>query len=106
MLLKYLFTRTSFSGRTYPETWAGGEGELDGPRVVPGSYQARLTVGEGDAAVVKTVPFTVKADPRSKASQADLQAQYDFLLSVRDKLSEVNTEIRRIRQVRSEIAAR
>ncbi|MEO8505586.1 MAG: glycosyl hydrolase [Acidobacteriota bacterium] len=85
--------------------WAGGEGELDGPRVVPGKYKARLTVGEGDSAVVKTVPFEIKADPRSKVSPADLQAQYDFLLDVRDKLSEVNTEIRRIRQVRTEIGA-
>jgi hypothetical protein len=47
----------------------------------------------------------VLADPRSKTCQAELQAQYDFLLAVRDKLSLMLTEIRRIRQVGGEIEA-
>jgi hypothetical protein len=83
--------------------WAGTD--LEGPRVVPGNYQARLTVGEGAEAKVETASFEVKADPRSKTSAADLQAQYDFLLSARDKLTLMHTEIRRIRQVRSQLEA-
>src|SRR5436190_4425752 len=83
--------------------WAGTD--LEGPRVVPGNYQARLTVGEGDSAKAETASFEVKADPRAKTSAADLQAQYDFLLSARDKLTAMHTEIRRIRQVRSQLEA-
>ena len=83
--------------------WAGTD--LTGPRVLPGDYQARLTVGEGAEAKTQTVAFTVKADPRSKTTAAELSAQYDFLLAIRDKLTAMHTEIRRIRQVRSQLDA-
>lgn len=73
--------------------------DLAGPRVPPGRYQARLTVG-GES---QTVPFEVKADPRSRTSPADLEAQYQFLLGVRDKLSEIHREIGRIRDVRRQL---
>jgi len=74
-------------------------GETDGPKVVPGSYMARLTVGDKEA----TVPFEVKADPRSSATQADLQKQFDFLLDVRDKLTETHEAIKKIRAVRGQL---
>ena len=74
---------------------------LDGPRAVPGDYRARLTVGEWSA----EVPFQVVADPRSSATQADFQAQFDFLIAVRDKLSEMHGEIGRIRDARKQIEA-
>ncbi|HEX9794074.1 MAG TPA: family 16 glycoside hydrolase [Planctomycetota bacterium] len=78
--------------------WSGG---VDGPRAVPGSYRARLTKG-GE---VRTVGFEILADPRSAASQADLQAQFDFLLRIRDELSRVHRGVDRIRAVRGQIEA-
>ncbi len=72
-----------------------------GPRVPPGSYQVRLTV---DGAV-ETVGFEVKPDPRSSASAADLTAQFDFLVAVRDKLSEVHRAVGFIRDTRGSIDA-
>jgi photosystem II stability/assembly factor-like uncharacterized protein len=75
-------------------------GDQTGPRVPPGRYQARLTV----AGQSQTVPFEVKADPRSKATPADLKAQYDFLVAVRDKLSQVHGEIAHVRDVRRQLA--
>ena len=75
--------------------------DLDGPRAVPGGYRARLTVGDWSA----EVPFEVVADPRSSATQADFQAQFDFLIEVRDKLSETHAEIGRIRDARGQIEA-
>jgi hypothetical protein len=76
-------------------------GNPPGPRVAPGRYQVRLTV---DGAV-ETADFEVRPDPRSSTSVADLQAQYDFLLSIRDKLSETHRAIGFIRETRGSIDA-
>jgi photosystem II stability/assembly factor-like uncharacterized protein len=76
--------------------WGGG---TSGPRVFPGMVQVRLTVGDQQ----KTVPLEVRQEPRTSASAADLKAQFDFVLGVHDKLSEVNEQITRIREVRKEL---
>jgi hypothetical protein len=57
-------------------------GGLTGPRVVPGTYQARLKVGT----IEETVKFDVKPDPRATASLSDYESQLKFLLDVRDAL--------------------
>ena len=72
---------------------------LDGPRAVPGDYRARLTVGEWSA----EVPFEVVADPRTSATPEDFQAQFDFLIAVRDQLSRAHGEIGRIRDAKKQI---
>jgi photosystem II stability/assembly factor-like uncharacterized protein len=87
-----------------PETFEGiilWNGIENGPTVPPGSYRAKLTVGEWTA----TVPFEVKPDPRVGAPAADLRAQFDFLLGVRDELSEVHREIRSIRLLTGDLEA-
>ena len=78
--------------------WAG---TTRGPRAVPGVYQARLIVGDDST----TVPFEIKKDPRSSSTIADLQAQFDFLMEIRDKLSETHRAIKKIRDVRSQTKA-
>ncbi len=98
------FNRYAWNLR-YPEAkkfeglvlWGGG---TDGPRVPPGAYSARLTVGD-DAPV--TVPIQLKQDPRASASQADLDAQFQFLLTANRKLSEIHEQIERIREVRTQL---
>jgi photosystem II stability/assembly factor-like uncharacterized protein len=52
-----------------------------------------------------TVPFEVKPDPRSSATAADYQAQFDFISAVRDTLSATHREIGRIREARGQIEA-
>ncbi len=74
---------------------------LDGPRAVPGDYRARLTHGDWAA----EVPFKIVADPRSSATQADFDAQFEFLLSVRDQLSQMHGEIGRIRDAKKQVEA-
>jgi photosystem II stability/assembly factor-like uncharacterized protein len=76
--------------------WGGG---TTGPRVAPGAYNVRLTVGEE----TRTASAELKQDPRNKTSQADLQAQFDFLLAANRKLTEVHTQIERIREVRKQL---
>ena len=73
--------------------WSGG---TLGPRVPPGTYTIRLTVGDQTL----TAPFELRQDPRSTATAADLKGQFDFLMSVHDKLSQVNEQITRVRDVR------
>lgn len=77
-------------------TWGG----LPAPRAVPGQYHARLRVGAEEI----VVPCEVKADPRSKASQADLEAQFQFVLAARDKLTQTHKAIIRIRDIRDQLA--
>lgn len=80
---------------------AGGRGG-SGPTVVPGKYQVRLTAG---ASQVK--PLTVKIDPRSAAdgiTVADLQAQYDHNVKVRDLVSEVNKLVAALEEQRRRLA--
>ncbi len=74
-------------------------GEPQGPLAVPGSYQVRLTA----AGQTLTQPFEIREDPRSKATQEDLEAQYQFLSEIRDKLTETHDAIRRIRDVRGQL---
>lgn len=74
-------------------------GSLTGPRAIPGTYQARIKFGDQQ----QTVSFEVKPDPRSSATAAETEAQFNFLLSVRDKLTETHTGIKQIRGVREQI---
>ncbi|HYX52966.1 MAG TPA: hypothetical protein VE783_05910, partial [Candidatus Limnocylindrales bacterium] len=78
--------------------WGGG---TDGPEAVPGQYQVRLTV-QGKS---YTAPLEIKADPRLKVTQADLQKQLDLLLKIRDSVTQAHDTINQIREVRGQIEA-
>ena len=91
---------------SYPdaETFDGlvmWSGSVRGPRAAPGTFRARLVVG-GDST---EVPFEVRPDPRSTSTKADLNEQFAFVLSVRDKLTEIHEGIKRIRSVRTDVNA-
>jgi len=73
----------------------------DGPRVAPGTYRARLMVGEK----ISETSFEVLPDPRGSSGPEDYAAQLDFLMQVRDKLTETHREIGRIRDVRKQLDA-
>jgi hypothetical protein len=49
------------------------------------------------------VPFVIKPNPNYAATEADYDAQVAFLLSVRDKFSEIQKAIKDIRAVRSQV---
>ncbi|MDQ6832069.1 MAG: glycosyl hydrolase, partial [Chloroflexota bacterium] len=74
------------------------EESVAGPLVVPGTYQVRLTVGDA----TQTATFRVAKDPRVDVSQRDLEAQRDFLLQLRDKLTETHEAILMLRNVRAQ----
>ncbi len=73
----------------------------EGPKAVPGNYRARLTVGD----VSQDVMFEILPDPRSASTVADYRAQFDFVQESRDLLSRTHGEIRRIRELRTQLDA-
>jgi hypothetical protein len=76
-------------------------GYTGGPKVVPGTYTARLATATGDTL---TQSFEVKMDPRLQdVTKADLQAQHDLATSIRDTLNAVYDAIRTLRSVREQV---
>ena len=72
-----------------------------GPLAVPGEYQVSLSINGEE----QNQTFEIMADPRSSSSQSDLQEQFDFLIDVRDKLSEANQTVIDIRKISKQIKA-
>lgn len=85
---------------TFPNMilWAAGS---NGPRALPGDYSVRLRVGER---APLTQPFSMKLDPRAASvTLADLQAQFDLAMQVRDRTSAANEAVIRIRDVKAQV---
>ncbi|MEP6789180.1 MAG: glycosyl hydrolase, partial [Acidobacteriota bacterium] len=75
-------------------------GSLTGPRVTPGNYQVRLSLG---GKVVSTEPFALKADPRLTITQEDFVKQYEFLQKISAKISEIHAAILELRDIRTQL---
>jgi hypothetical protein len=76
--------------------WAAG---TNGPVAPPGTYSVRMTAGSETL----TQPIRVLKDPRSTATDADLQAQFQLLIQIRDKVSEANNAVRTVRNMRWQV---
>jgi hypothetical protein len=77
-------------------------GTTTGPEAAPGSYTVRLTV---DGRTV-SAPLVVKRHPLHEATDADLQAQTTIALAIRDKVSEANSAVIKIRDLKQQVADR
>ncbi|MEO6237937.1 MAG: glycosyl hydrolase, partial [Vicinamibacterales bacterium] len=73
-----------------------------GPMALPGTYQVRLTV-DGKS---QTQPLVVRKHPLRSTADADLQQQFTLALQIRDKVSEANNAVIRIRRIKDEIKDR
>ena len=74
-----------------------------GPAAPPATYQVRLNV-DGKT---QLQPVTVKRNPRyTDVTDADLQAQFDMAIKIRDKVSEANQAVIDIRNVKAQVADR
>ncbi len=76
--------------------WAGG---LTGPKAIPGTYKAKLTVNGKST----ETEFEILKDPRTAGSMADIKAQFDFSIAIRDKLTETHKAIKKIRTTNDQI---
>lgn len=70
-----------------------------GPKVVPGKYKVRLTVNGQSS----EQDFEVLKDPRIATTQEDFNAQLDFLIKVRDKVSDANQGVIDIRRIKEDL---
>jgi len=75
-------------------------GGVPGFRVMPGTYTARLTVG--DAASLSE-SFEVRGDPRIDAANTDFAANQRFLSTIADALVELHSGVNDIRDVRDQV---
>jgi gas vesicle protein len=88
----------------YPESeriegmilWNGVPGGIVAP---PGSYFAKVKMGKDSA----EVPFSLKADPNYKLTQAEYEQQFSFLKTVQEKFNETQKSLKDIRSLRTQI---
>ena len=76
--------------------WAG---QTQGPKAVPGAYQVRLTVG----GKTQTQSFEVRKDPRIETTPEEFAKQFELLMQIRDKLTQMHRTILEIRDARKQI---
>jgi photosystem II stability/assembly factor-like uncharacterized protein len=74
----------------------------NGPMVLPGTYQVRLTV-DGSSA---TRPLAVKKHPLRNTSDDALAAQFRLASEIRDAVNEANNAVIRIRRIKQAVAER
>ncbi len=74
-------------------------GSLNGPKALPGKYSAKLLLNGEE----QSQPFEVKMDPRASGKPGDLNAQFDFIMELKDKVSEGHTTIKNIRSIREQL---
>ena len=76
-------------------TW----GSPAGPRVAPGTYRARLRIGDWS----ETVEFEVASDPRLEVRREDLTARFELSKKVWESITEAHDAVRRLRDVREQV---
>ena len=74
-------------------------GFVGGPKAPPGNYFAKFKSGSDST----EVPFTILADPNYKTSLTEYQEQFNHLITIRDKSSEIMTAIKNIREIRQQM---
>ncbi len=74
-------------------------GSTDGPQAAPGNYKVKMTVGDEE----QIRDFEILQDPRSEVSLAEIQEKFDFMMEVRDKVTEGHQAIVDIRKIRQQL---
>ncbi|MGH9197727.1 MAG: sialidase, partial [Acidimicrobiia bacterium] len=86
--------------RVGPEGWRPlPEGGRMSVLVPPGTYTVKLTVGGQEF----SQPLSIKKDPNSAATEADIQTQMEMLLDIRNDLETVADMTNQIEIVRSQL---
>jgi len=73
-----------------------------GPKAPPGRYQVRLKVGDDTL----TAGFAIVRNPALTSTEADLQEQFRLATAIRDRVSEANEAVIRIRGLKEQLADR
>jgi len=83
-----------------PEALFTERRHANGPLAIPGAYQVRLQVGD----TVVTQQFEIRHDPRVTATPAHFGAQFALWVRIRDKLSEANNLVNRLRRLQRQVS--
>lgn len=75
------------------------QGPPRGPQVVPGIYTARLFLGDKPFGETKV---EVRVDPTVQITAAELQAQFDLAMRLRDMLSPLNDGLRQLDSIKTQ----
>lgn len=73
---------------------------LNGPTALPGTYKVSLSK---NGQQIETQTFEILKDPRIKSTDADLQQQFDFTLSVQEKITSIHKTLKQIAKVREQL---
>jgi photosystem II stability/assembly factor-like uncharacterized protein len=71
------------------------------PKAAPGEYTVELTVN----GTTQRQTFRLLKDPRVAASEEELRSQFELKLAIRDRVSELNEGINKLRRMRAQIEA-
>ena len=72
---------------------------LAGPVATPGNYRARLIVDGASS----QQGFEIRKDPRVAATLEDLDAQFELLMQIRDRISTTHDAVNTLRSVRQQV---
>ena len=70
-----------------------------GPKAVPGEYKVKMTANGKS----QTQTFTILKDPRINTTQSDFQEQFDLLMDIRNRTTEINEKILTIRSIKGQV---
>ncbi len=82
-----------------PEGYIVWNGNVNGPKAAPGNYFAKFKLDKDSS----EISFTILADPNYKTSQAEYDEQQTFLLTARDKFTDVIKTLKNIKDLRSQM---
>src|SRR5687767_809363 len=75
-------------------------GFIGGPKAAPGNYFAKFKSGNDST----EVPFTILTDPNYKASLTEYEEQFNHLITIRNKSTEIMKAIKNIREMRQQMS--
>ncbi len=73
---------------------------LNGPTALPGTYKVALAKNN---VLIESQNFEILKDPRISSSISDLQQQFNFTLSVQEKLTEIHKTLKQVAKVRAQL---
>jgi photosystem II stability/assembly factor-like uncharacterized protein len=76
-------------------------GTVGGPKAAPGNYYVKIVSNKKDST---ETAFNVVPNPNYKTTQKEYEEQFDFLIAVRDKFTEIQKTIKNIRDIRKQIS--
>lgn len=86
--------------KTFPGMVFYGSPNL-GPKAVPGKYKVRITINSQ----TQEQEFEILKDPRINTTQEEFQEQFNFLIKVRDKVTEANQGVIDIRKIKDDLGS-